>query len=439
MRTFVDYQGRFQAGKEQSISILPLSFWQFGEVYQFVGDYWGKQCNVSGRLEHITLGRGGYTATILLRGTDNPDLKAWAESCHSSGFPPEGTVHLCPVGCPKLGLSQGGIHGLTVVKEDAAASWALNIQSLPAESPSGVGPLEKELAELARPKGKLAEARGGREKEAETGEDKASIRTGSRSFKGGPLDPTKTVRGILRRAKKRKKKTGKKKRKKERRGGRGSSSSHTSESTDTEGNSSNISIDSQDSGHPFREGHRVRQLARKYPGLLCRHALDEMGRILVQHGGEEDNRILPLYQKYMRQHVLTQGATAGQKRELLTLAAIADRLIARDIHGSLDVVTQRIKAIEMVVGGATWPVAQNLELIPMDQERLAGVAEAQGAVREYRQETKAKRDMGKGKGWWDRDGKGKWTEKGKKGDGKKGTGKWERPPALRTEPTKPSH
>ena len=75
----------------------------------------------------------------------------------------------------------------------------------------------------------------------------------------------------------------------------------------------------------------------------------------------------------------------------------------------------------------------------MDQERLAGVAEAQGAVREYRQETKAKRDMGKGKGWWDRDGKGKWTEKGKKGDGKKGTGKWERPPALRTEPTKPSH
>ena len=76
MRTFVDYQGKFQAGKEQSISILPLSFWQFGEVYQFGGGYWGKQCNVAGRLEHITLGRGGYTATVLLRGTDNPDLKA---------------------------------------------------------------------------------------------------------------------------------------------------------------------------------------------------------------------------------------------------------------------------------------------------------------------------------------------------------------------------
>ena len=32
------------------------------------------------------------------------------ESCHSSGYPPEGTVHLCPVGCPKLGLTQGA-HG----------------------------------------------------------------------------------------------------------------------------------------------------------------------------------------------------------------------------------------------------------------------------------------------------------------------------------------
>ncbi|OLP89826.1 hypothetical protein AK812_SmicGene28669 [Symbiodinium microadriaticum] len=54
VRTFVDYQGRFQAGEEQSISILPLSFWQCGEVYQLGGNYGGKQCNVSGRLEPIT-------------------------------------------------------------------------------------------------------------------------------------------------------------------------------------------------------------------------------------------------------------------------------------------------------------------------------------------------------------------------------------------------
>ena len=124
VRKFINYQGRFEAGKTQEVSVVPLSFWQFGEVYQFGGEYWGKRCNVSGRLEYITLGKAGYVATRLLRGADNPALKQWSESCHASGYPPEITVHLCPVGCPKHGMSTGGIHGLTVVKEDSSAPWA---------------------------------------------------------------------------------------------------------------------------------------------------------------------------------------------------------------------------------------------------------------------------------------------------------------------------
>ena len=38
------YQGRFEAGKTQEVSAVPLS-------YQFGADYWGKRCKVSGRLE----------------------------------------------------------------------------------------------------------------------------------------------------------------------------------------------------------------------------------------------------------------------------------------------------------------------------------------------------------------------------------------------------
>ena len=118
------------------------------------------------------------------RSTDNQ------ESCYSSGFPPEGTVHLCPVGCPQAWpvtrRKDSRPHG-----QDGRSS-ALGFER--------IGPLEKELAELARPKGKLAEVPGERGRETGT----------------------------------------------------------------AEGNSSNMSIDSQDSGHPCREGHGVRQLAQTW-------------------------------------------------------------------------------------------------------------------------------------------------------------------------------
>ena len=34
----------------------------------------------------------------------------------------------------------------------------------------------------------------------------------------------------------------------------------------------------------------MRQLARTHPGLLARHALDEMGRLFVHHVGEGDGQ-----------------------------------------------------------------------------------------------------------------------------------------------------
>ena len=163
---------------------------------------WRKLLGQAGRLEPITREALGAQTT---------SLKAWAESCYSSGFPPEGTVHLCPVGCPQAWpvtrRRDSRPHG------QEGRSSALGFER--------IGPLEKELAELARPKGKLAEVPRERGRETGTGEDRASIKTGSRCFKGGPLDPT-------------------------------------------EGNSSNMSIDSQDSGHPCREGHGVRQLAQTW-------------------------------------------------------------------------------------------------------------------------------------------------------------------------------
>ena len=140
---------------------------------------------------------------------------------------------------------------------------------------------------------------------------------------------------------------------------------------------------------------------------------------------------------------MSKSVAPAQKRELLTLGYAIDQLLRRNVLGALDIMVQRVKAIELVLNGATWSVAQNIELVPLEQEVIASVAEAQGAAREFRHEARVQKEVtGKGYGKW------RWNEdgKGKKGDGKKGegkSGKWggKRDPgqtgAPRADPTRP--
>ena len=140
-----------------------------------------------------------------------------------------------------------------------------------------------------------------------------------------PPGPNPADRAISpqRGASKKKKKKRSKKGKKSKEPGRDveSVSSGSSRSSSSSG-----TLDSQDSGHPFREGHRVKQLAKKHPGLLTRHSIEEMSRMLVEQVGTEEGRVLPIYLKCLRLTVLRRDMIPGQRRELTTLAHVMDRL-----------------------------------------------------------------------------------------------------------------
>ena len=445
VRRFYDYKGKLQRGESLDISAVPLSgFWEFGTDYVFSGDYWGSTCQALGRLESIVLGKGGMHANLLLKGTDNPELKAWAEGILKCGSPAELSVHLCPAGCPKTGLARGSLHGATVRREAPGDQWGKNLEGLLQGLPGGVGDLDRDLRAITMEEPRFPPgAPMHPTSEPKAGADRKNTKTGDHSFKGTPLDAKETVKKCLRRRKKKKKRSKKKsgkKRKRERSSGSESNSSPGSESSRS---SSGGTIDSADSGHPFREGHRVKRLAKTIPGILTRHAADEMGRLLVQHVGEESMySIQPILLRYLRLHVMLKNPAPAQKRELLTLGHALDRLLRRDILGAMDLMMQRVKAIELVLAGSTWQVAQNLELVPLDQELITSVAEAQGAAREFRQESRVQRELGKG------GGKTRWQEDPrKKGEGKKGDGKTHKGGgkanagnpggAPRAEPTKP--
>ena len=136
---------------------------------------------------------------------------------------------------------------------------------------------------------------------------------------------------------------------------------------------------------------------------------------------------------------MNKQLTPAQKREVLTLVYCLDKLVQRDILGCLDILVQRLKAIELVLGGASWQVAQNMELVPLEQERISSLSEAQEATKSFRTDFKVSRDLGKGnKGWYQKgDGKGKMTGKGKEGGkGAKGGAK-DTGGAARVDPVRP--
>ena len=437
VRKYFDYRGHLQRGDSLAISSVPDSIWDFGSKYVFEGDYWGSPCQVAGRLECIVMGKGGKHAQVLLRGTDHPELKAWAESTITSGNPAEVSIHLCPANCTKTALARGSPHGTTVRLEAPGDLWAGNLEGLQLPVPGGIGDLEADLKKIAergapdaKPEDPIPPEKGP--------EDQKNMKTGCLSFVGTPLDSKLSVRRILKARKTKKRGKKKKKKSRGRRRRRSTSSSNSNGDSACSSGSSGGSIDSADSGHPFREGHRVKQLAKRVPGILTRHAIDEMNRLLVQHLGEEGSSIIkPVLLRYIRLHVTVKNVPPAQKRELLTLGYTMDRLLQRDFLGAMDLITQRVKAIEMVLGGASWAVAQNLELVPLEQEMITSVAEAQGAAREFRREAKVQRDTGKGKGRWQEDWKTKKGD-GKKGDGKSPKGGGKASQATRADPTKPN-
>ena len=379
MRKFFDYKGKLNRGESLAISEVPYSFSEFGRVYQLSGDYWGSPCNATGRLEMISMGPGGDQAHVLLKGTDHPELRQWAENTIMSHSIPEITVHLCPANCPKTSLSRGSMHGTAVETEDARASYGSR----------------KDRRSRERTKDDWRERERERARGSRGAEDRVQKKRkiGGYRLQGNSFgwEDKISIRQLLKRRSKKKKKSKKSKKSKKRKHSHSGSSRSGSQSTQHGSSSSGGSINSEDSGHPFREGHRIKQLGKRIqtsPAPLLEAACD-----VEECSSSSETRVIDV-------GIFDRSAPAAQH------------------SGALGIMIQRVKAIELVLNGATWPVAQNIELVPLEQEIIASVAEAQGAARKLWHENRVQREVaGKGFGKW------RWTiedVKGKQGDGKKG-------------------
>eukprot|EP00438_Fugacium_kawagutii_P014625 Skav234626 [mRNA] locus=scaffold171:88028:89164:- [translate_table: standard] len=363
-------------------------------------------------------------------------------------------IHLCGsmAKCVRQVEANGFIHGIRIrlKKEEDKGGWSENmkeevdelarVRAWPIERGREKDEKEKEKAKKkedsssdSKEKKKKKKKKKKEEKDAKSKEKKDKKRaresesvkgpgqkTLEACFQGTGLDPSAKVRARVRRRARRKLK--------KRKGG------GSSDGGDSSSSSSSSASDKSAAEDVFQDEQKVRLLARVAPGVLSSTTIRAMQEQLLTDQGtmmHQDLQEVPaLALQYFRNH-LQRKLAGGAMREALNLCWSVDLLLRGHVAAATDTLLQRVKALELIGGGAAWTVAQRIELVPPEKAQLSSRGETQQAVREQQAEQKVKsqtkgKEKGKmeGYGSWKGQSKGegktKDRGKGKKGDREEG-------------------
>ena len=216
-------------------------------------------------------------------------------------------------------------------------------------------------------------------------------------FRGTGLDPRERVRKrVTRRA---------------RRAAKRSKSERSSSSSQTDTEASGTEEVEEGDVDLFEVDSKVKKMADAFPGALCCHSLNMMRQNLLQSIGEQTKAsgVQAVCVSYYRQQ-LHRRATPPVQRELMTISAALDWLVRGSPARTADILSQRLKSIETVLGGTHWSVAQRMELSPQEGLYIAAPQEVSAAQKDAYSESKVRQLASQPDG---RKGKGKSQEKPK--------------------------
>lgn len=399
--------------------------------------YWQEEVELIGRVLGPVVEDRELFVRLEVEGSPSESVITWATKKKGA----QAKLHLCTEECSKELSEEGLFHAKMVedlslpgavlppwennlVEEDKNAAPRARVRE---EEERGRKPeKKKDVAVKSSSSSETKEAKKSKRKKKKKKEKKERSRVQAQKdqkdlYSKTGLDPDIEVRRIMLKKAKRIARSRKRK--------ASSSGSDTS------------SGESQDSGEDlFQEEVRVRAIADRVPGVLAASALKEMQGRLLSHTGQiweqDPSKLTPLLTAHFRQHL--QGKmSAAMAREVRTLCFSCDLLLLARPAAALDCLIQRIKALEMQATGTHYNVSQRLELLPRDEEMLAGRMETKEAAREAKEEYRVRSGTlrtnfdAKGGGKGDlKGGKGKGTkgkeevgrEKGSKGEGKKEKG-----------------
>ena len=163
---------------------------------------------------------------------------------------------------------------------------------------------------------------------------------------------------------------------------------------------------SSSSGSLFRSAalprgmERLRRLHQKRPGSLASLSLLRMQELVHRAQGrgtaaESDEKLPPVALGYLAGVFLVQNppVTVGLRtlRELRTVATVIDMLCQNDALRALDVLVQRLKALELAHAQQGWSQASQLELVLEDNQSAVFRPELKAAQTEVKEDWKIQR------------------------------------------------
>ena len=403
--------------------------------------YYGREVEVVGEVRSARMENGETFLDLAVSGTRDQELLKVLSGKMNRML----TVHVCKDSCGQVLTGEDLIHGSEYAKvkvEDEG--WYGNLESV-----AGIEPPEDELSRLRReaeertkkdaereksPKKKKEKRKKEKKKDKEKKKRKdepepvasSSSEEAEEEEPGGARKSLKALfgrTGLDPDSKKRHKVT-----KRARRLGKGKKKKKKKDSDskeESEDSSSGTTSGGDEGSGLFDSDRKVRLLADRCPGALSFAALLDARRQLLTAAGTswamEKEVLSPVFVQYIRQQM--QGRlSAPMLQEALTIGTCLDAMVLGKCAFTMDVLAQRLKALEALALGTHWSIARQLEVVRSDAMTLAQENENYEALKRARDEDRMKSRMARPPAPRPYEGDGNYKGP-KKGKGKSGYGK----------------
>ena len=410
---------------------------RLGHVWVKKGRYYHREVNLAGKVEGVRAQEGQVYLDLEATGTEDEGLLRSLSGRDGRRI----AVHVCPSDCGQVLSDEFLVHGMEYEEVDIKQMpWFSNLRQVRGTEAHDVDELEKMRMEVerrgvereGRPEGsprpaeeKVKKKKEKKNKEERRAEDKrrqlsspdedgvvAGQKDLSALFEGTALDPkAKSRRQFLKKA--RRLGRGKKKKKKS------SASSGKSSSSSKDSTSEELRT-----GGLFSSEKKMKLIWRQYPGALAASSLMDARELLVTTSGTlwdvDHAQLPPIATQFVRMHLASQ-MSPPMLQEALTLSTCIDGLLTGRVAATVDVLFQRLKALENVARGSHWSVGRQLELVRSDMAGLTNETEGLDAARRAKEEEKLRSVLTRPSG--PRSGDYVSNQKGKKGKDSKGSGK----------------
>ena len=442
-------------GEFRSDQIPPLDLLKAGKVWITKAVYWKETTECVGQVCSFYIEGDETWVKLKLEGTKSEHLLKYITGVQGGMI----RGHLCPDACGQELSADDLVHLVRMKRLDETRqeAWMSNLLTVRKEDddlaglreeaagvPPGVGPPGKPGGEQVESKKKDK-----KKKEAKKADKRRrSPSQGGSRPKGGRdlvavlgesgLDPDPSRRRRLMRKAKRIVRKNKKKK-------ASTSTSRSSKKSSSSGTGSSEGVGASD---VFGQSRMAKRVWTRCPGVLTATSLLSVQEQLLTTQGQMydmDRRELPpIFLQYFRSH-LSPKMQPAMRREAVHVSFCLDLGLQGRVPEMMDVLAQRLKALEGQTQGRHWSVTSQHELVPEEQGSVATAPEMEAAAREareagrlrsqasrpfgstsgpeaggdWRPETRAKGQKGQGKGKdWRREskGSGKDQRQGKEGE-----------------------